>query len=129
MNRSALDWLGNPASDYAREALLSGEDPGALVEATDIGITVEKGGIHVRARSPGKSLVVIPFQFSHCLRVTAKLGQGTPQLGRSQDLLLTGILFEGDLDTFVAYRQGPFWGRGTVDFAISPRIEPSWTHY
>ncbi len=108
MNRSALEWLGDPAHDFTAEALLAGDNPGPLVPAASIGIVVEKGGIRVRATSPGKSLVVIPFQFSHCLRASAG-NTAAPELRRA-DLLLTGVLFEGELDTTIKYRQGPFEG-------------------
>lgn len=108
MNRAALEWLGNPTNDFQRKALLAGANPGQLVKATDIDITVERGGLRVRASSQGRSLVVIPFQFSHCLRATRHNGS-TPEL-RRVDLLLTGILFEGALDTTIEYQQGAFRG-------------------
>ena len=34
------------------------------------------GGLRVVAESPGRSLLYLPFQFSHCLRLEAEEGDG-----------------------------------------------------
>ena len=108
MDRNALEWLGDVANDLDRTALLAGPSQGDLVKATGIDIAIERGDIRVRAKSQGRSLVVVPFQFSHCLRSIARKG-AAPELRRA-DLLLTGILFEGVLDAAIEYRQGAFEG-------------------
>jgi hypothetical protein len=103
----ALNWLGNNANDYSREALLAGPLPGNLEVAQDITINVLKGGVHVRAISTGSSLVVLPFQYSHCLEVVPAAASKAPDLRRA-DVLFTGLLFDRTLDVEIRYRQGPF---------------------
>src|SRR5262249_53578960 len=108
MDRSALDWLGDPGTDFRRTALLAGAGVGPLVEATDIAVSVVRGGLLLRVPRLGRSLVVVPFQFSHCLRAVARNGR-PPELRRA-NLLLTALVFEGELDADIAYRQGAFLG-------------------
>ena len=105
----ALAWLDQPALDFSRQALLAGPATAPLVEASDIQIEIERGGIRVHAASAGHSVVVIPFQFSHCLRAIAQVGTAPPELRRA-DLLLTGILFEKQLDATIEYRSPIFGG-------------------
>jgi hypothetical protein len=61
------------------------------------------------AAMTGDSLVVIPFQFSHCLRASSSGDSASPKLIRA-NFLLTGLVFHGDLDDTINYRQGPFVG-------------------
>jgi hypothetical protein len=62
----------------------------------------------VVAESDGRTLVVVPLEFSHCLEL-----HGThPQTGGGPTLLridgvLTGILFERRLDAVLSFRFGP----------------------
>jgi hypothetical protein len=108
-NKQALAWMDDEKNDFTHVALLAGPEPGPLVAATDIGINVEPGGIRVQARSGGHSLIVIPFQFSHCLQAFSPTNGPLPQLRRT-DLLLTGVLFDRSLDVTIRYRQGLFQG-------------------
>jgi hypothetical protein len=107
----ALDWIGSADSDFAETAVLEGSDPGLLVRAEDVTILVERDGLRVRAKSRGRSLLVIPFSFSHCLRASANSGGAATALRRA-DLALTGVLFDRELDVTIQYRQGPFQQTG-----------------
>jgi hypothetical protein len=60
-----------------------------------------RGGLHVSAQSDGTSLVLLPQQFSHCLRPH----DYRVRLLRS-DLLLTGMLFSGRVDTDISFGYG-----------------------
>jgi hypothetical protein len=104
---AALEWLGRAESDFEREAVLDGPDPGRLVPATNIAITIERDGIRVRANSAGRSLVVVPFEYSRCWAASPHNGTAAPELRRA-DFLLMGLLFEGNLDTRLQYRLAPF---------------------
>jgi hypothetical protein len=106
-SNEALDWIGRTENDFQRTAILDEPDPGRLLPATNVDIRIERDGVTVRARSRGRSLLVIPFQFSHCLRVVSHAAEKPPELRRT-NLVLTGLLFDGDLDATIAYRQGPF---------------------
>jgi hypothetical protein len=103
----AFAWIGRAENDFERAAILDGPDPGPLLPATDVEVRIEQDGIAVRASSAGRSLVVIPFQFSHCLRAVSRAAGKPPELRRA-NLALTGLLFDGEVDAVIAYRQGPF---------------------
>ena len=109
-NEQALAWVGDEESDFNHIVLLDESNPGPLVAASNININIERGGIHVRANSTGRSLVVIPFQFSHCLQAISRGNRQLPELRRA-DFILTGLLFNENLDVTIRYRQGPFEGR------------------
>lgn len=61
--------------------------------------------IHIAARSEGHSLLVLPLEFSRCLMIEAT--SGAPSLFRA-DLLLTGVLFTGELDATIRLHTGPY---------------------
>jgi hypothetical protein len=106
----ALDWLGDEQVDLSRTAMLAGREPGPLTRAERISISIEPGGIRVRAISSGKSLIVVPFAFSNCLQISSIKPRDVafaPELRRA-DLLLTGVLFDHELDALIEYRQSPF---------------------
>ena len=105
----ALLRIGETGFDFDATAIVQEEINQPLTRAEDVKITVERGGIRVQASSIGDSLVVIPFQFSHCLRVSSNRDGAAPRLIKA-DFLLTGIVFHGDLDVAIGYRQGPFVG-------------------
>jgi hypothetical protein len=104
---AALAWLGETNVDFKQTSMLAGSDTGPLKAARDISIRIVRRGWHVSARSEGRSLVVVPFAFSNCLRVARWENGSMPELRRA-NLLLTGIIFDGTLDATVEYRQGPF---------------------
>lgn len=109
----ALEWLGDEGNDLEKRAVVTEPFPGtaALVPAQAITTTIVRDGIRVQAESPGRSLVVVPFQHSHCWETTSAPGTAAPQVVRA-NLLLTGLLFSGKLDTTLHFRLGPFHGGG-----------------
>jgi hypothetical protein len=60
----------------------------------------------LRASSAGRSILILPIEFSRCLKIADAAG-GTPRLFRA-DLLLTGVLFERQLDVRNSFHNGPF---------------------
>jgi hypothetical protein len=60
-----------------------------------------RGGVHVSGRSDGTSLVVLPLQFSNCLRVKS----GNARIVRA-NLMLAGIVFSGTLDSEIDLAYG-----------------------
>jgi hypothetical protein len=84
----------------------------SLVTAKEAALFYEKGGVRIKAASSGPALVLLPLQFSNCLKV---MSVDPPASGRAPtlvrcNLLLTGVLFEGDLDMKIAHVFGPFRG-------------------
>jgi hypothetical protein len=65
-----------------------------------------RGGLHVFGHSDGTSLVVLPQQFSHCLRAR----DGSVRLVRA-NLMVTGVIFSGEIDTDVISDYGVFTPR------------------
>jgi len=91
--------------DFARKAVVGsrGASLGPLVPAHDMQLTVIRGGLHVAGRSDGMSLVVLPQQFSHCL----KPSDPNVRLIRT-DFLLTGMIFSHGVDTEIRFNYGIF---------------------
>jgi hypothetical protein len=94
--------LGTSTFDFRRQAVL-GTATKPLVPARDVQLTLIRGGLHVSGRSDGTSLVLLPQQFSHCLRAhTAGV-----TLVRA-NLIMTGIIFSGGIDTDITFDYGIF---------------------
>jgi hypothetical protein len=74
-----------------------------LVPAHDMKLSVIRGGWHLSGRSDGTSLVLLPQQFSHCLRAH----DASVRLVRA-DLILTGVIFSGTIDTDISFDFGIF---------------------
>jgi hypothetical protein len=104
--RSATDIIDALAAanfDFRRRAVLSSELRDRLVPARDMQLWVVRGGLHVSGRSDGTSLVVLPQQFSNCLRAHDERAR----LVRV-DLILTGVIFFGSVDTDISFDYGIF---------------------
>lgn len=76
-----------------------------LSEATEARMGFDGVSIHVSAVSPGRSVLLLPLEYSRCLAVVARSGE--PALVRA-NLMLTGLAFSGRLDATVSLRYGPF---------------------
>jgi len=94
--------LGGANFDFKRRAVLW-TDTGPLVPARDMQLSPVRGGLHVSGRSEGTSLVVLPQQFSNCLRAH----DGRVRLVRA-NLLMTGMIFSGSVDTDISFDYGIF---------------------
>src|SRR5262249_16547863 len=77
--------------------------PASLVPARDMQMSLIRGGLHVSGTSDGTSLVVLPQQFSHCLRAR----DPRVRLVRA-NLLMTGMIFSGNVDTDIVFHYGIF---------------------
>jgi hypothetical protein len=106
---STLDFVTDDSIDLTRIAAVTQEIAGPLTPADASSISNSGGDLHVVARSAGRSLLVVPVEFSHCLELHDRRrglqGQDT-RLVRV-DGVLTGVLFERELDAVIAFRIGP----------------------
>lgn len=102
--------LSAPGFDFAKSIVLGANLDRQLVPARDVRLSAIRDGWHLSGHSDGTSLVILPQQFSHCLSAV----DATVRLVRS-DLLLTGVVFSGDVDTDIAFGYGIFspWCRLT----------------
>src|SRR5262245_28217786 len=95
--------LAAPHFDFTKQVVLSMAIDEPLVPAHDMRLSVIRGGLHVSGSSDGTSLVVLPQQFSHCLRARDR----RVRLVRA-DLLMTGVIFSGSVDTDIVFDYGIF---------------------
>jgi hypothetical protein len=97
--RGALATLANPALDPRVDAVTT-EEIGAndLVPATATSLTFVRGGIQFTGRSTGRSLVVLPVQFTHCLELRPLRAGSADARAFRVNLVETGLLFTGDVE-------------------------------
>jgi hypothetical protein len=89
--------------DFTKQVVLSGAPPETLGPARDVRLSLIHGGFHVSGRSSGTSLVVLPQQFSNCLRARDE----RVRIVRA-NLLMTGVIFAGEVDTDILFDYGLF---------------------
>jgi hypothetical protein len=89
--------------DFTRQAVLSTEFHDHLVPARNMKLSVIRGGLHVSGHGDGTSLVVLPLQYSNCLRAH----DDRARLVRA-NLIMTGIIFSGTIDTDISFDYGIF---------------------
>jgi hypothetical protein len=105
---SALDFVADDSVDLTKRAVTASPVIGALVPAQSSALAMANEDLHVVAKSAGRSLVVVPVEFSHCMELhELGLGTGTGAVLLRVDGVLTGIVFEHDLDAVLAFRIGP----------------------
>jgi hypothetical protein len=95
--------LGQPEFDATRQAVLSTPIAERLVPAREMRMSHTRSGLHISGRSDGTSLVVLPQQFSNCLRARDE----RVRLVRA-NLMMTGLIFSGALDTDIVFGYGIF---------------------
>lgn len=107
---SILRWLRSGPDFRSRVMLEAGSDVAAdLSPATDGRLVYQPGRIHVTARSPGRSLLLLPVQFTECMRIVDG-GAGGVRLLRA-NLVQTAVLFSKTLDIRLAIEHDPFGDR------------------
>jgi hypothetical protein len=89
--------------DFTKQAVVPTAIDRKLVPATHMHMSIIRGGVHVSAKSGGTSLVLLPQQFSHCLRAD----DSRARLVRA-DLILTGLIFSDAVDTDILFNYGIF---------------------
>jgi len=106
--QEAIALLADPAFDPRSTAVLTTSDElPPLVPVSASGLTIERGGYRVEAGSPGTSLLVLPIEYSHCLRADlTTTGADSPRLLRA-NLTMAAILFSGRVEGSLKLRFGP----------------------
>jgi hypothetical protein len=94
--------MSAPGFDFATQAVLSALAE-RLTEAGRMRLSRIRGGWHVSGRSEGTSLVILPLQFSHCLRARDRRVRFV-----RADLMMAGMVFSGDVDTDIVFDYGMF---------------------
>jgi hypothetical protein len=103
--------MKDDAFDYRTRAVVERDLPAGLVPASSGQLFYERGGARIRGSSPGRSLLVLPLQFSHSLKIVGNTSvPPEPVELRRVNLVETGILFSGTVDVKLAHVFGPFRG-------------------
>jgi len=95
--------LRQPDFDFTRQAVVSAPLTQTLVPASEMRLSAIRGGLHVSGKSDGTSLVILPQQFSHCLRAR----DSRVRFVRA-NLMMAGLIFSGDIDTDILFDYGIF---------------------
>ena len=105
---STLDFVTDDRVDLTRQATARESVAGPLVPVRSSTLGVEGRDLHVTAESEGRTLVVVPVEFSHCLELhEARSGAGGSAALLRIDGLLTGIVFDRHVDAVLSFRIGP----------------------
>lgn len=107
VERIAEKYLALLASDdfqFRRDVVLTEPIDGTLVKAKESQLYFTSAGPRVVASSPGKSLLVLPIQYSRCLAFRAPTNA---RLVRA-NLIQAAVLFEGRIDVTFEFLTGPF---------------------
>lgn len=83
-----------------------GVEVGPLTPATDASMSFDGVGLHVRAKTAGRSVLILPIEYSRCLEFVQAPGS-TGRVFRA-NVVEVGILFEGELETKLTLRHGPW---------------------
>ncbi len=95
--------LGKPDFDFTKQVVVSMPFSEPLVPARDMRLSIIRGGLHVSGKSDGTSLVVLPQQFSHCLRARDRRVRFV-----RTNLMTAGMIFSGSVDTDISFDYGLF---------------------
>jgi hypothetical protein len=98
--------MAPPDFDFTRKVVLTSSIDEPLVPARDMRMSLVRGGLHVSGHSDSTSIVVLPQQFSHCLLAR----DDRVRLVRA-NLMMTGMIFSGDVDTDIVFNYGIFTPR------------------
>jgi hypothetical protein len=101
-----INRVAAPDFDPKTTAVSSADLDQPLVASSDIALSFSDGDLRIIGTSPGRTLVVIPREYSHCLELMGD-GASTASL-RRVDGILTGLLFDRKVDAVIAFRTGPF---------------------
>ena len=67
--KDSLDIMGKPSFDFKRDFVVSSKINNLLLPAYNTSLTYSKGKIKIASSSTGYSVLVLPFEFSNCLRI------------------------------------------------------------
>jgi hypothetical protein len=95
--------INQPDFDFTGRVVLTAPLDQPLVPARDMRLSVIRGGLHVSGKSDGTSLVVLPQQFSHCLRAR----DGNVRFVRA-NLMMAGMVFSGTVNSDIVFDYGLF---------------------
>jgi hypothetical protein len=103
-----LEALADQSLDLSYTLVTEDDVPTGLVPAELQAFRVGRGQFTVQAVSSGRSVLLLPMEFSRCLGVkTNDSSTRNLRLIRA-DLIMTAVVFEDSIDATISYRSGPF---------------------
>jgi hypothetical protein len=107
--QSALDIVLDDSVDLAQTAVVYRGIAGPLVRAESTSLSMVNGDLRLSGASAGRSLIVVPLEYSHCLELRPIRGReaGTDVSLQRVQGILTGVVFEHKVDVVLAFRTGP----------------------
>lgn len=103
-----LPRMAAAANELDRLVFVNDALQGPFTPARNSSMTLKRDGYRVSAEADGRSLLLLPIQFSHCLSLTDHAGgEAKPRLYRA-NLAQTVVLFEGRLDATIEFDFGLF---------------------
>lgn len=110
-------WWPLHTFDYRDQVVLPAAVNQPLTPPQNVRMSIVRGGLHVSAQSDRTSLVLLPQQFSHCLRPH----DYRVRLLRSD---VTGMIFLGRVDTNISFGYGILSpNAGVVDLADLKQLQ------
>ena len=107
--KEALDLIGDPALDFRETVLVEKKVPGQLIPARSSEVKINGDVLSIEARSDGRSLVVLPFEYSRCLTFENKSGASGPLPEfHPVNLNQIGMVFERSASVNIRFRFTPF---------------------
>jgi len=98
--------LSAPGFDPKRDVVLESPIAGQLVPGKLISLTTEFGPVlSIEAESSGRSLLLLPFEYSNCLRLAVR-GSGKARIVPA-NLQQIGFVFEGRVSATLSFLFGP----------------------
>jgi hypothetical protein len=104
--KEAIAALEAGSFDPGRDGLIEDQVPYEIVPGRLLSLSAEFGpSLSVRAESPGWSVLLLPFEYSSCLRLQSIKGQSARLI--AVNLLQTGLLFDRAVEAKISYEFGP----------------------
>jgi len=103
---SILAALSDPLFDFRTSVIGDVPASGSLSKANWESLKMVRDGYKIRASSDAQAVLLMPFEFSHCLYVNSSAATTPPFLFRA-NFLLTGIFFDRELDAEIKFRTDP----------------------
>ena len=105
---SILDFVVDHSIDLSKQAVAQEQIPGPLTPISSVALSMAGKDLRVVADSDGRSLIIVPVEFSHCLELNeTHPGQEGGATVLRIDGLLTGIVFAHHIDAVLSFRIGP----------------------
>ena len=95
--------------DFRRSVVVREVIPGSLVPAKKARVSIIDNALVFEGESSGKSIAVLPFEYSNCLRVTTPGGRpgGGLKIFRA-NFHQIGVLFEGKAEAEIRFHYSSF---------------------